>query len=213
MAGLLYLATFVTSIPALALKTPFLETGERVDLALVAVVLEILLAVACIGTAVALFPVTRRVEESLALGFVASRTIEAGLILIGALAIMSMITVSGDADVVAGLGALHTWAFLFGPAVMSAINALLLGSLLLRGRLVPRAIPMLGLVGAPMLLASSVGVIFGAWGQTSLVGFVTALPIAVWEFTLAVWLVVKGFQAQGVADLVADAPPPARVLA
>jgi hypothetical protein len=204
IAGGLYLVTFVTSIPALALKTPFLDTGQGVVAAQVAVLLEVLLAVACVGTAVTLYPLTRRVDESLALGFVASRTVEAALILIGVLAVMSLVTLNVDGvPASAALSALHTWAFLFGPAVMSAINALLLGTLLLRSGLVPRAIPLLGLVGAPLLLASSVGVVLGLWGQTSPVGAAAALPIAAWELALGLRLVVAGFRPEALAALAA----------
>jgi hypothetical protein len=100
-----------------------------------------------------------------------------------------------------GLNAMHTWAFLLGPAVMSAINALLLGSLLFRSGLVPRWIPTLGLLGAPLLLASSVGVILGGWDQTSTIGALAALPIAVWEFALGLRLTLKGFAHDALAAL------------
>lgn len=193
--GLLYLATFATSFPALALKTAYLQGGAP-GLAAGGAVLEILLAASCIGTAVAIYPVARRVSEPLALGFVTSRTVEAGMILVGVLALMSVTTLRAAGAADAGMTALHDWAFLLGPAVMSATNALLLGTVLVRSGLVPRVIPIVGLIGAPLLLASSVGVLFGAWGQTSVVGAVAALPIAAWELSLGLWLTVKGFRAR-----------------
>jgi hypothetical protein len=193
-AGLLYLATFATSIPALALKTAFLLGGDSA-LAGWGALLEIALAAACVGSALALYPITRRVSESLALGFVASRTIEAGVIVTGVLALMSLATVraAGTTPEVAGaLVALHDWAFLLGPAFMAATNALLLGTALYRGRLVPRIIPIVGLIGAPLLLASSVGVLFSAWTQVSPIGALAAVPIALWELALGLWLTVRG---------------------
>jgi len=70
---------------------------------------------------------------------------------------------------------------------------------LYRTRLVPRIIPLLGLIGAPMLAASSLATFFGAFGQVSPVAMVAALPIATWELSLGVWLVVKGFTTSPVA--------------
>jgi len=194
VAGILYLVTFATSIPALAMKTPLLEHGTDPQLATWGAMLEIVLAFACVGTAIALLPITRRRTESLAVAFVVSRTLEASLILVGVMCVLTLATVHGSA-MDAALTALHGWTFLLGPAVMAAVNALLLGSALLRARLVPRVIPMIGLVGAPILLASSLGVILGAWTQTSPIAALAALPVAVWELSLGVWLTIKGVSA------------------
>ncbi|MDL9978236.1 DUF4386 domain-containing protein [Microbacterium candidum] len=193
-AGILYLVTFATSIPALALKTPLLQEGAQPELATWGALLEILLAFACVGTAITLLPITRRHNEPLAVGFVVSRTLEASLILVGVLCVMALASLHGSsAD--AALRALHGWTFLLGPAVMASVNALLLGTVLLRARLVPPLIPAIGLIDAPILLASSIGVLFGAWTQTSPIGAASALPIAVWELSLGVWLTVKGVRA------------------
>lgn len=190
-AGILYLATFATSMPALALKTPLLDEGVRPDLATWSALLEILLAFACVGTAIALLPITRRTSEPLAVGFVVSRTLEAALILVGVLCVLTLASLPhSGAD--GALRALHGWTFLLGPAIMAAVNALLLGTVMLRGGLVPRAIPIVGLIGAPILLASSVGVLFGAWTQTSPLAAAAAAPVALWELSLGVWLTVKG---------------------
>lgn len=191
-AGIAYLVTFVTSIPALALKTPLLESGAEPGLAAWGLVLEITLAVSCVATAVLLLPIARRVSQTLAVGFVASRTVEAGMILSGVLPVMALIALGRDDAMAPALVELHDAAFLLGPAFMSAINALLLGTVMLRGRLVPRIIPTIGLIGGPLLLLSSYGVVLGLWEQTGTVGAIAALPIAVWEFSLGVWLIVKG---------------------
>lgn len=206
-AGILYLATFATSFPALALKTPLLVGEAEPGLAAVGTALEIALAFTCVGTAIALHPIARRVSEPLALGFVASRTIEAAMILSGALALLALIELGPDAPVAPALIELHDAAFLLGPAFMAAINAALIGTVMLRGRLVPRVIPLIGLAGAPLLLASSFGVVLGAWDQLSVVGALTALPIAAWELSLGLWLTIKGVRmpapataAPGVGD-------------
>lgn len=201
IAGLLYLATFATSIPALALKTAYFSGGDPA-LAGWGATLEVALAAACVGTALALYPITRRESEPLALGFVASRTIEAGAIVTGVIALMSVVTLraTGAGEEIEGaLIAVHDWAFLLGPAFMAATNALLLGSVLLRARLVPRIIPLVGLIGAPILLASSVGVLLGAWTQVSTIGALSALPIALWELSLGLWLTFRGVRGQGEA--------------
>lgn len=191
-AGILYLATFITSIPALALKTPLLSGQAEPGLAAWGVVLEITLAFTCVGTAVAILPIARRVSETFAVGFVTSRVVEAGVILSGALVVLALIELGSDSPSAPALVELHDAAFLLGPAFMSSINAFLLGTIMLRGRLVPRVIPIIGLIGAPLLLLSSYGVVLGLWEQTGTVGALAAVPIALWEFSLGVWLIVKG---------------------
>ena len=208
VAGALYLLTVVTSIPALALKDPVLADPAALDpsgtTALQwAAALELVLALACIGTAVALFPVVRRVDEAAALGFVGSRTLEASIIVTGILAMLGL-TVAGPAS--PALVGVHDWAFLLGPGTLPAVNALLLAPLLLRARLVPRIIPVVGLIGAPLLLAAAAGSLFGLIDQVSPAGLLSAVPIAAWEITLGVWLVVKGFNTEAVDRLYASVP-------
>lgn len=197
--GALYLLTFVTSIPALALKQSFLDGGEPGPAVALAAVLEILLAIACLGTAVVLLPVLRRHGEIGAFGFLASRGLEAAIIMADVVALLSLSTVRGagvpiDDPAVAALTALHDWAFLIGPGLMAPINALCLGSVLYRSGLVPRAIPLIGLIGAPIQLVSVVLSILGVYGQVSTFASIAALPIAVWEFSLGVRLLGWGFR-------------------
>ena len=191
-AGIFYLGTFITSIPALALKTPLLSGDRQPELAAWGLVLEITLAFTCVGTAIAILPIARRVSETLAVGFVVSRTMEAGVILTGVIAVLSLIELGPDSAAAPVLVELHDASFLLGPAFMSSINAFLLGTIMLRGRLVPRVIPIIGLIGAPLLLLSSYGVVLGLWEQTGPIGSIAALPIALWEFSLGVWLIAKG---------------------
>jgi hypothetical protein len=132
--------------------------------------------------------------------------VEAALILVGVLGVLTVVTLQGhyagatgaqaDALGVTGeaLVAMRQWTFLLGPGLIPGINALFLGYVLYRARLVPRIIPTIGLVGAPLILASATGTIFGAWDQLSAVGSALALPVAVWEFSLGVYLTVKGFK-------------------
>lgn len=200
-AGVLYLLTFV-SIPTVglyaAVQNPSYLTSTGPDTAAtIGALLELIVALACIGTAVALFPLVKAHGESLALGFVGARVLEAGTIFTGVATILTLVSlrqsgVGADGLVTAqALVALHGWLNL-GQGLMPAVNAVLLGTLLFRGRLVPRWLPVLAFVGAPLLLASTLATMFGIWGQMSGVAGLAALPIAVWEFGLGVWLIVKG---------------------
>lgn len=191
-AGFFYLVTFVTSIPALAMKTPLLTDGSAPQLAAWGLTLEILLAFSCVATSIAILPIARRVNEMLAFAFVASRTLEAAVIMTGVMAVMALIRLDADSPIADALVEMHDASFLLGPAFMSAMNALLLGSIMLRGRLVPRVIPTVGLIGGPLLLLSSFGVVLGFWEQTGPVGALAALPIALWELALGLWLVARG---------------------
>jgi Domain of unknown function (DUF4386) len=203
VAGVLYLLTFV-SIPTLALYAPvhdpkyILSPGPDSGV-IVGAILEMIVALAGIGTAVVLFPVVKRQNEGVALGFVGVRVLEAACIFAGIATLLSVVTLrqtGAGADGLAAahaLVALHDRIFLLSQSFLPAVNALLLGSLLYQSHLVPRVLPLLGFVGAPLLVASDVGILFNLWGPMSSVAALAALPVALWEFSLGVWLVVKGF--------------------
>jgi len=212
LAGLLYLLTFVTSIPTLRLYRPLREHADFVLGAGSAAgvtggaLLEIALAVSCVGTAVVLFPVAKRQSERAALGFLAARVVEACLILVGVISLLAILrlrhgvagTAGANADslVTAGhtLVAVYDGTFLLGQSLMPVVSALCLGSVLYRSRLVPRIIPAMGLIGAPLLLASDIAIFCGVYPQGTPLAGLAALPTAAWEFGLGGWLVVKGFR-------------------
>jgi len=209
-AGLFYLLTFV-SIPTLALyrsvRGPNFVTGQGPDTAvIVGVLLEMVVALAGIGTAVALYPVVRRQGEARAVGFVASRVLEAATIYLGIVSLMAIVTLrragaGPDALVVGqGLAAQYQWTFFFGQSFIPAVNGVLLGSLLYQSRLVPRWLPVLGFIGATLLVASWFAILIGGIGAISPAAAVTALPIAVWEFSLGVYLTFWGFKAAPIID-------------
>ena len=217
VAGALYLITFATSIPARILFAPVRNDPDYIlgpgpdTQVLFAGLLDVLLAFACIGTAIALYPVVKRQNHGVALGFVGSRTLEAAIIVTGAVALLSVVTLRQAGAGADALGASHAlvamynWTFLFGPGFMACVNALLLGSLLYRSGLVPRIIPLVGLIGAPLLFASDLAVLFGLWTQTSLPAGIATVPIALWEVSLGVWLAVKGFKPSPItAGMTAD---------
>ena len=212
IAGSLYLLTFIGSIPALPLyhdilKNPnYVLNGGSDTGVLWGALLEIVCALSGIGTAVVLHRVVKRHDPTRALGFIASRTFEAAMICVGVMSVLAIVTLHHDAAGASGatanslvgparaLVAVHDWTFLVGPGLAPALNAMCLATVLYRTRLVPRIIPTLGLIGAPMLVASSVATLFGAFDQVSSPAFVLALPIAAWEFSLGVWMVIKGFK-------------------
>jgi Domain of unknown function (DUF4386) len=218
VAGGLYLLTFVASIPALGLKGPALHNVDFIlghgseTSVLLAGFLDVVTALAGIGTAIALFPVAKRQSEGAALGFAISRGLEAAMIVVGVVSLLTLVTLRQDFAGVTGtdatslvttgrsLVAMHNWTFLLGPGVMPAINAFFLGTVMYRSRLVPRIIPTMGLIGAPLLLISSTATLFGVFDQVSTAAFVLALPIAAWEFSLGVWLVVKGFNPSPIIE-------------
>ena len=204
-AGLFYLLTFV-SIPTLALyravREPTFVTSAGPDApVMLGVVLEMIVALAGIGTAVALYPIIRRQGEARAVGFVASRTLEAATIYVGIVSLMSIVTLrqsGAGAGVVAaaqGLAAQYRWSFFFAQSFIPAINGVLLGSLLYQSRLVPRWLPTLSFVGAASLVVSWLATFLGVIDAISPVAAVAALPIAVWEFSLGVYLTFWGFRA------------------
>ena len=216
-AGALYLLTFI-SIPTLSLyaqvRDPNYITGPGPDTpVIVGGILELVVALAGIGTAVVLYPVLKRQNQAVAMGFVGSRVLEAGTIFVCVVSLLTVVTLrrsgaGADALVTArALVAFHDWIFLLGQGTIPAVNALLLGSLLYRSRLVPRALPVLGFVGAALLIASVTATLFDVWGQVSAASALLALPIAVWEFSLGIYLVVKGFRpAPLTAGLTGTAP-------
>jgi len=216
--GVLYLVTFITSIPALALKDAarnnldfMLGSGSATAVTWGAV-LDVVLALAGVGAALALYPVTKRSSQVSGLGYVTSRLLEAAMIFVGCLTLFTMVTLRHDMAGATGteaaslvttgksLIALHNWTFLLGPGLMAGVNGLFLGSVMYRSRLVPRLIPLMGLIGAPLLIASSFATMFGLWDQTSTIASVLTIPVFFWELSLGLWLTFKGFQPSPILD-------------
>ena len=221
-AGLFYIGTFVFSIPALGLyegvvNDPNFVLGAGSDQGVLwGGLIEILTALTGIGTAVVLYPVIKRYGAGRAAGFVASRTLEAAMICSGVLAVLAVYTLrqdfSGASDpaslttTASGLVAVKDWSFLLGPGIMPAINALCFATIMYQSRLVPRWIPTIGLIGAPLLLASSTITLFGGWAQVTTASLLMALPIATWELSVGTYMLVKGFRTQPDTYTMATAP-------
>ena len=206
-AGLFYIGTFVFSIPALGLYAGVLDDpnwvlGAGSDRGVLwGGLIEILTGLTGIGTALAVYPIIKRHAPGRAVGFVASRTLEAAMIFAGVLAVLTVYTMrqhGGDPDTLTTTAdafvAFKDWTFLLGPGLSASINALCFATVLRRTGLVPRWMPTLGLIGAPLLALSSTSTLFGGWEQTSSAGLVFALPIATWELSVGIYMTVKGFR-------------------
>jgi hypothetical protein len=203
-AGLLYLLTFV-SIPTLALysevKSANYIIGSGPDTAaIVGGILEVIVALAGIGTAVVLYPVLRKQNESAALGLVSARILESATIFVGVAFLLSIVTLRQNGagpDALAtshALAILYNRIFLLGQSFMPALCDLLLGFMLYRSRLVPRGLSLIGIIGAVPLLASYFAVLFGIIGQHTSLAVLSAVGVALFEFSLGIYLVTKGFK-------------------
>jgi hypothetical protein len=214
-AGILYLLTFV-SIPigvlySSVLTDPNYIVGPGTDTAvIIGGILEIIVALAGIGTAVVLYPVVKRQNEAVALGFIGTRVLEASTIFANVVCLLAIVSlrragVGADALVTGNMLVVLYGLFRLGQNLLPAVNDLLLGSLLYQSRLVPRVLPLLGFIGAPLLIANTIVFMFGITrGPLFLLTGIGVLPIAVFEFALGVWLTVKGFNRSAVASLSAN---------
>jgi hypothetical protein len=206
--GVFYLITFVTSIPALLLYQPVLDDpvgyvagGGQNNQILFGVLLELLLIIANIGTAVVIFPIVRRQSEELALGYVTARLVECTFILVGIVAVLGIVTLQQD---VAGaaegtlaytLAAIKDWTFLLGPGwVVGWGNGLILGYLMYKSGLVPRKLTWLGLVGGPLIILTGTLVLFGVADAGGALQGLATIPEGLWELSLGVYCAVKGFR-------------------
>jgi hypothetical protein len=208
VGGILYLVTFIGSIPAAILVGPAINEPTYVTSAgadqqvTLGLVLELVNVFGLIGCGIAFFAVVRRVHEGLAIGYLATRLFEGAIITVGVLSLLAVVTLrqQGAADgnaetlvpVASALVAVRDWAMTIGPN-MAAFNALMLGTALYRARLVPRVIPALGLVGAPILISYTIGTILGLTGPGTPFQVVAVMPFFIWELVLGLWLTFKGF--------------------
>ena len=236
IAGALFVITFLTSIPAaLIFYTPVLDhtnyilgAGADTRVAMGAL-LEMLLIIANVGSAVVLFPILKRQNEGLALGYVTARIMESTFIAIGIVSLLAIVTLRQDVGGAGGAGslvpvgrslvAIHDWTFLLGPGwIVGVGNGLILGYLMYRSGLVPRGMAILGLIGGPLIIVSGTAVLFNVIEPGSAAQFIATIPEFVWELSLGIYLMVKGFKPSPIlsgtiADAGADERSPAHAAA
>jgi hypothetical protein len=207
----LFLITFITSIPALGLFQPVLDDpqgyiagGGADNRIYLGALLELILIIANVGTAVVLFPIAKRQNEILTLGYVTARIMECVFIAVGILAVLAVVTLRHDAGADAAslgglaesLAAIKDWTFLLGPGFVVGIgNGLILGYLMYRSGLVPRGMAMLGLIGGPLIILSGIGVLFDLYDAGGPVQSIAVIPEFLWELSLGIYCTVKGFKA------------------
>ena len=230
VTGVLFIITFVTAISAVLLFYPpvlddtryVLGAGADTRVALGAL-LEVLLIIANVGTAVALFPILKRQHEALSLGYVTARLVECTFIAVGVVSLLAVVTLRQDFAGAAGgdpstfvtvgksLVAIHDWTFLLGPGFVVGVgNGLILGWLMYRSGLVPRGMALLGLIGGPLICASGIGVLLGVFEPGSGPQVIATVPEFFWELSLGIWLIAKGFRPSPITTAkAADGPAPA----
>jgi hypothetical protein len=231
IAGVLFLITFVVSIAAVLLYAPILHPATyivgaggdtRVRLGAVC---ELILIIANIGSAVVLFPILKRQNEGLALGYVTARLAESAFIAIGIVSLLAVVTLrhqaaSADAATLVtnakSLVAIRNWTFVLGPGFVVGVgNGLILGYLMYQSRLVPRGMAMLGLIGGPLICLSGIAVVMNVIGRGSVAQGIATVPEFAWELSLGLYLTIKGFMPSSITTdqtgvvVVDESSPPA----
>ncbi len=217
IVGQLFIAATVFSIlgglfigPTLDDPDYLVKVSANENQVLIGVLFELVAAGAVAGTAIALFPIFKKHNEALALGYVAGRSIEGVFIIVSAIGALSLLTLSReyvagapDASNFKTLGTVllaeRDWNFLVGPNLVFSLNALIVSYLLYQSRLVPRWLSAWGLIGAPLILGAGLLIMFGL-PRSSPLSLLLAAPIALFEMVLAVWLIVKGLNSSAIAS-------------
>jgi hypothetical protein len=204
--GVLFILTFITSIAALGLFQPVLDDpvgyitgGGKDNQIYLGAFLELLLVISNVGTAVVLYPIARRQNEALAMGYVGARIIESVFIAAGIIFVLGVVGLRHDLpganDAAFTLAALKDWTFLFGPGLIVPWgNGLILGYLMYKSGLVPRRMAWFGLIGGPLLLLGSFGTLFDWWDAGSTVPSIAVIPEIIWEAFLGIYCAIWGFR-------------------
>jgi hypothetical protein len=203
-AGFFYILTFV-SIPTLSLYQPIHEPNYLLSNAndhkiVIGGILEIIVALCGIITAVILYTVFRKHNQTLAIGLISSRIVEAGTMfvgvafLLGALSLHKQAPETSSIPIARTLVAMYDRIFVLGQGFMPAINDLLLGTLLYQTRLVPRWLSLIGIIGAFPLFTGYFAIMFGVLERTSALAGASALMVAFFEFTLGIYLLLKALK-------------------
>jgi hypothetical protein len=212
VTGVFFIITIIPApIAAFILYAPVLNDPDYIvgagadTIVKLGAFLEVIIAIAIIGTAVTLFPIVKRENEGFALGYVAARVFESTVIVVGIISLLSVVTLrqdfagAADADAASlatagkSLVAIHDWTFLLGPGLVPGVNGVLLGYLMYTSRLVSRPLALVGLVGGPLLFASGIAVLLGVIEAGSVWQGIATIPVAAFEVLLGIWLIVKGF--------------------
>ena len=220
IVGILLILATVTAVAGVLLYDPILNGPdymingtEHANQVVLGALMELILVVSAVGTATAMFPILRKYNETIALWHICFRFLEAMIITVGVISVLSLLTLSrefvaaGAPDIASFqtsgivLNAIHDWTFLLGPNFMLGINTLMYSFIFYKIKVVPRFISILGMIGATLIFTCALFVMFGVFTQLSVWGAILAIPVAAFEMILAVWLIVKGFNRSALASL------------
>ncbi|RHW43386.1 DUF4386 domain-containing protein [Neobacillus notoginsengisoli] len=221
IVGVLFIVAAVTAVIGLKLYDPILigpdyltKGSEQANQVVLGAVMELMLVVSVVGTATALFPILRKYNETIALWHVCFRFLEAVVITVGIISVLSLLTLSQEFAATGAssnhatfqasatvLKAIHDWTFMMGPLFMLGLNTIMYSYIFYKTRLVPRFISTLGIIGAISVFICALLVMFGVIEQISVWGGIMAVPIAANEMILAVWLIAKGFNETALSSL------------
>lgn len=222
VTGVLFLLTFITAIPqyiilyAPVLADPNYIVGVGREPLIIATFFELLLIIATVGTAVVLFPLLRRQNEILALGYVTARVVECVFLAVGIVSLLTVVALRQEAAgadpgslVLIGsvLVTLHEpGPFLLGAGFLAGVgNGLMLGYLMYTSRLIPRYLAVLGLIAGPLAIFSGVA-LFGLFEADPMWQGIATIPTFLWNLALGIWLTVRGFNPSAVARLQSVSP-------
>ena len=220
IVGVLFILAAVTAIIGLSLYDPILKGpdylmkgSEHANQIILEAVMELILVISAVGTATTMFPFLKKYNETIALWHVCFRFIEAVIITIGVISVLSLLTLSkeyvaaGAPDIASYqasgivLKAIHEWTFLLGPNFMLGLNTIMYSYIFYKSNLVPKFIPIIGMTGATLVFIAALLEMFGVIQQVSVWGAILSLPVAANEMILAVWLIVKGFNESALATI------------
>jgi Domain of unknown function (DUF4386) len=213
LTGILFIAAALTSMIGLALYNPILTENEFLingaehrNQIMLGVVFELLLICSAIGTAILLFPILGRYNNKAALGYFTFRLLEVIVILIGTISVLGMLSNSSlyqeslnlDPGYFKVIGLIlkeiHDWTFIIGPNFMLGINTFIYAFAFNRYKIIPKRLAILGMVGAILIFLASLLELFGVIEQISVAGVLLAIPIFLYEMSLAVWLIKVGLK-------------------
>ncbi len=218
--GVLFILAAVTAIIGLNLYNPILKGPdylikgpEYTNQVIMGALMELILVVSAVGTSTTMFPILRIYNETIALWHVCFRFLEAVIITVGIISVLSLLTLSQQLATIASpniasfeasgivLKAIHDWTFLLGPNFMLGINTMMYSYILYKSKLVPQFIPILGMTGSTLVFLAALLEMFGVINQISIWGAILSLPVAANEMILALWLIVKGFNPSALASI------------
>ncbi|SDE67834.1 protein of unknown function [Paenibacillus sp. UNCCL117] len=215
LTGVLFIMAAIAAIVGVILYKPLLNDSEyliqgaaHANQVVLGAIMELILVVSAVGTATVMFPLLKKYHRTIAIWHVCFRFMEAVVITIGIISVLSLLTLSqnyaaaGAPDIasyqVSGilLKATHDWTFMLGPNFFLGINTMMYSYIFFKFKLVPRFIPVLGMTGSVLILLAALLEMFGVIDQVSMWGGILALPIFANEMILAVWLIARGFNCE-----------------